>query len=146
MKSENLIHIRLEAGEARISKKDVLSTEMSLLRIAQHINNYRKLRNRELEVKAELSENVKEWENQIRAVKRALPKLKIPKILEDREKEEEKVQKKLEKEVQEAQEKRESKIKRKEAKKEKEHTKHRTLSDDIEDQLKDIQEKLSQLG
>ena len=41
MKNENLIHVKLEYGEALQSKKDVLSSEMNLLRIAGIIKKYR---------------------------------------------------------------------------------------------------------
>ncbi|GAI84149.1 unnamed protein product, partial [marine sediment metagenome] len=54
MSSENLIHVKLEYDEALQSKKDILSSEISLLRIAKAIKKHRLLRSDELKTKAKL--------------------------------------------------------------------------------------------
>ena len=43
-KEENFIHIKLENFEAITSKKDLLSSEINLLKIFQILENYKRLR------------------------------------------------------------------------------------------------------
>lgn len=81
MKNENLIHIKLEYEEAFQSKKDILSSEMNLLRIAKMIKKYRFLRQEELEIKLKLHRKIKEIITNIKKMQTTLPKLKIPEIL-----------------------------------------------------------------
>ena len=54
MKEENLINVKLEYGEALQSKKDILTSEMNLLRIAKALKNYHILRTKELKSKSKL--------------------------------------------------------------------------------------------
>ena len=119
MKNENLIHVKLEYGEALESKRDVLSSEMNLLRIAKTIKNYRILRTEELKTKSKLSRKLKEIITNIKKIQTTLPKLKIPEILnKDREIEEP----------------------------DKSKIKERQFDDSLESQLQEIQEKLKSIG
>lgn len=79
--SENLIHIKLEYEEALQSKKDILSSEMGLLKIAKIIKRYHFLRTKELKNKLKLHKKIKETKSNIRKLQIILPKLKIPEIL-----------------------------------------------------------------
>ena len=81
MPSENLIHIKLERGEALESKRDVLASQIALLKILKRINNYRVYRAREFELKLTLSKKIKELKTNLSSLQRALPTLKIPKLL-----------------------------------------------------------------
>lgn len=78
---ENTIHIKLEYEEAREAKKDFLSSQMNLLRIAKKIKEYQTLRREELNLKLKLSKNIKETKTSIGKIQRSLPILKIPEIL-----------------------------------------------------------------
>ena len=60
MKDENLIHIKLDYGEALQSKKDILYTEMDLLRILKIIKKYRELRIQELDLKLEIQKKLRQ--------------------------------------------------------------------------------------
>ncbi len=82
MKEENLINVKLEYGEALQSKKDILSSEMNLLRIAKALKNYHILRTKELKSKSKLHRRLKEIITNIGKMQTTLPKLKIPKILQ----------------------------------------------------------------
>jgi len=114
MKNENLIHVKLEYGEALQSKRDVLSSEMNLLRIAKTIKNYHILRAEELKTKSKLHRRLRETITNVKKAQITLPKLKNLEILKKGEeiKEPKKVQVKekkyddyLESELQEIQEK-----------------------------------------
>lgn len=85
MKNENLIHVKLEYGEALQSKKDVLSSEMNLLRIAGIIKKYRILRLEELKIKSKLYRKIKEVITNMGKIQITLPTLKIPEILKKTE-------------------------------------------------------------
>ena len=137
---DNLIHVKLEYEEARQSKRDILLTEASLLKIARIIKTYKELRVRELELKEELKERFEELRANIRATRAYLPILKMPKLLEDIEKKHEEKMERLEEtaEIKKPKEKKLPIIQPKKIEKQKE--------DPLEAQLREIQEKLGQLG
>ena len=59
MVEEKLIHIRLEYEDAIQFKKDILSSEMDLLRIIQTIKRYHKFRSDEFKLKIKLHRQIK---------------------------------------------------------------------------------------
>lgn len=81
MKNENLIHVKLEHKEALQSKKDILSSEMNLLRILQIIKKYHWLRSEELQLKLKFNKKIKEMVANIKKLQKTLPELQIPSIL-----------------------------------------------------------------
>lgn len=121
MKDENLIHIKLEQGEAMQRKKEVLSSEIELLKTISSMKRYQLLRSQELALKISLYKKIKIVLANIRKLEKTLPKMKIPAILKHHE------------------EKQAPTIKtpRKERK---------IYSNDIEAQLKEIQDRLKELG
>ena len=122
MTSEKLIHIKLNSSEALQAKRDVLSTERELLEIAKTIKRYQSLRIEELKLKLRLHRKLKELLTNIRNLQKTLPKIEIPKII---------------KEIYEPTEEVEKTIQKARAIK---------TDADLEAQLKDIQEKLKELG
>jgi len=82
MKEENLIHIKLEYNEAVQSKKDILSSEMSLLRIMKRIRQYQFLRLNELKIKTNLQKKVRAVKRDIKSMQLILPQIKMPAILQ----------------------------------------------------------------
>jgi len=120
MKSENLIHIKFEYESALDSKKDILASEIDLLKISQRINRYKEARLLELEIKEKIGKKLKVLKMDIGRLQNLLPKIKIPEILKPEEAHEEK------------------KIERKKKKEKSEE-----LS--VEDELQDIQRKLNAL-
>ncbi|MFH1801675.1 MAG: hypothetical protein ABH804_02470 [archaeon] len=113
---ENLIHIKLEYSEAVQSKKDVLSSEMSLLKIAKTIKRYRALRSEEIKMKSKLYKEIKETSMNLRKMQTILPKIEIPQIIKKNNSEEF-----------------EEKIKK---------TKEQNYDQSLEAQLREIQERL----
>ena len=83
MKSENLIHIKLEYNEAVKAKKDILSTEMNLLRILRIIKKYRDSRTQELVLKTKIHRKIKEFLTNMKKLETLLPKVKIPEVLKE---------------------------------------------------------------
>jgi len=81
MNKENLIHIKLEYKEALQTKRDILSSQITLLRIAKTIRGYCTYRSGELELKLILYKKMKELKMNLRELQRTLPKPKIPDIL-----------------------------------------------------------------
>ena len=94
MKNENLIHIRLGYKEVIQSKKDILSSEMDLLKIVKAIKKYRFLRLEELKMKLKLYRKIKEIKNNIKKLQTMLPTLKIPEILK-KDKDSKEIEKKI---------------------------------------------------
>ena len=86
MKNENLIHVKFEYEEALQSKKEVLSSEMTLLKIAKIIKEYRFLRLEELKLKLKLHRRMKETITNMRKLQTILPTLEILKKDEDNKK------------------------------------------------------------
>ena len=120
MKDENLIHIKLEHGEAVDSKVDVLTTQMNLIKLLRIIKAFHKLRDEELKTKEKLQKKLKEINLNVHKLEVLLPKIKIPEILQHGSVE---VREEVKKEV----------------KKKDPHEK------DLEKQLRDIQAKLKRL-
>lgn len=84
-KNQNLIHIKLDYQEAVNSKRDVLSSQMAILRILQTIKKYHALRMEELNLKLKLYKKIKELKINIEQLQKTLPALKIPEILNHKE-------------------------------------------------------------
>jgi len=117
MIKENSIHVKLGYGEALQTKRDVLSSQINLLRIAKAIRGYGVYRSGELELKLILYKKLKELKMNLGKLQKILPKPEIP----DRLKKEE-------------QEKTEPKPKR-----------IKPLEKSIEEQLQEIQRRLNEL-
>ena len=83
MIKENLIHVRLGYGEAFQTKRDILSSEMALLKIAKTIRGYGFYRSQELELKLILYKEIKELKMILGKLQKTLPKPKIPSILKE---------------------------------------------------------------
>lgn len=147
-KSDTIIHIKLDADEAIQSRKDVLNTQVDLIKIAQGVKNYRALRLRELQLKIELYKKLKETQADINSIKKVLPEIQIPKILKKHEEEMHKeiVIKEL-KPIEEIKEEKPKKTKgkTKKEKKTEEKPKKDPELDSLEAQLRKIQDKLNNL-
>jgi len=87
IKEENLIHVKLESTEAKTAKRDLLSSQLGILKIAKNIKRHRLLRMEEFGLKTQLKRKLKELEGSIGKIQVTLPKLKIPRVLKE-EKEE----------------------------------------------------------
>ncbi len=121
MKDENLIYIKLEQGEAIQRKREILSSEVELLKTISSMKRYQLLRSQELALKISLYKNIKIVLTNIRKLEKILPKMKIPAILRHHEE-------------------KEAPIIKTPVKEKKIHT------NDIEAQLKEIQDRLKELG
>lgn len=82
-KAENFIHIKFNYSDALESKRDILSTELDLVKIKKTLMNYIHLRNKELSLKEELNQKLNSVKIDLNKLKRNLPKIKIPKLLEE---------------------------------------------------------------
>jgi hypothetical protein len=88
MKESSLIHVKFEYLEAVESKKDLLFTEINLLKTASSIKRYSLLRDNELKIKNRLSGKIKELKLNILKLQHSLPQIKIS--LEDKKEDEKK--------------------------------------------------------
>lgn len=116
-KQESLIHLKFDYSEGKKAKRDILSSEIELLKISKLISKYKELRLQELKNKILLHSKLKSLNRDISIVEKYLPKLKLPKIL-----------------------KKEEEVKEKQV-----PIKTITKYGTIEDQLREIQEKLKSL-
>jgi hypothetical protein len=117
MVNENPIYLKLEYSESLESKKNILSSEMSLINIIKIIKRYKSLREDEFILRAQIFKLIKEINIAIRKTKSSFPFIKLP--------EKQKIE--------------EIKIKERKKEREKEDT-------SLELQLREIQEKLKQMG
>ncbi len=118
MKNKNLIHIRLNHTDAIMAKKDILSSQLGLLKIVKMIKSYKILRLEELQAKMMLHRRLAELSTTMRKFKSTLPKVEMPEMLKEHE------------EIAELEEK---------------ETEDVEYDKELEIQLKDIQNKLSEL-
>ena len=88
MTSENVIHIRLEYGEALGAKRGILASEINSLQIAKIVGRYKALRMAELGVKNRIYTRMKETKANIRKLQVILPVPKVPRIIKRVHKEE----------------------------------------------------------
>lgn len=82
-KEGSIIHIKFDRPEAVQSKKDLLFAQKELLEILKHIKKYHLLRKKEFTLKTKAKKRLQEVNKDVNHMKKTLPKLKIPKILEE---------------------------------------------------------------
>lgn len=123
--TDNLIHVRFEYEEALEAKKDILSSEMGILKISRIMKKYHLLRIDEFRNKTKLLKKITELKSSITGLQQALPKIKIPRILEKEISEKEKEPERIKKIREE---------------------KYGEEEGDLESQLRKIQEKLREIG
>lgn len=121
MKDDDLIHVQFEHEELTQSKKDILSSEMNLLKIKSIMREYSLLREEELKTKLKLYRNMKEMMGDINKLQKILPQVQVPNILKKETETKEEFKRKI--------------IEKKETPEDKK----------IEEQLREIQEKLRSL-
>lgn len=81
MSSEDVVHIKLEYGEALSAKRDILFSEMESLKAAKTVGRYRIWRLAELNLKGKIYTKMKETKANIRKLQDLLPEPKVPRIL-----------------------------------------------------------------
>ena len=81
MENQNLIHVKLEYSEALNAKKDMLSVQMQLLKIARIISNYKKIRSKGMRTKLKTYRRIIELKKDLSKMQKTLPKIKVPKII-----------------------------------------------------------------
>ena len=91
MKSENLIHVKLEYLEAVESKKDVLSAEKDFLKLLKAIKRYHLLRTEESKIKDKIAKKMKELKTSLTKLQHLLPDIEVPKFLKENNEEEDKL-------------------------------------------------------
>ena len=74
------VHIKLEQPEAIEIKRDVLNSEMDLIKIIRIMRKYKILRMRELRLKEKLRKNMSTSVTNIKKLQIMLPKGRMPKI------------------------------------------------------------------
>ena len=87
MKPENPIYVKFELQDALNSKKDLISSELLLLKISQSMNNYNFYRQKELSNKIKILKKIQELKSDIEEIQKNMPKPKVPKTIEKEEEE-----------------------------------------------------------
>jgi hypothetical protein len=84
-KEESPLYVRLEYPEAVRSKKETLSSELSLINFQKVFQSYTLLREKESMLKMKFYKELKKVSVNIKKLRTLLPELKIPKILKPEE-------------------------------------------------------------
>ncbi len=111
MEQKNPVYVKMEYSESIESKKNILSTEVSLLNLIKYLKAYHSVKLEELKIKAGIYKAIKELNLTMRKTKSTFPFLKIPEknkkenlTLREVRAPKEKVDNNLESELQEIQE------------------------------------------
>jgi len=88
MKNENLIHLKLDYGEAIQSRRDILYIEKSLMVSAVVMEKYYSLRINELNLKVKLHRKIKELITGIKRIQKNIPNIEFSGMSEKEEVEE----------------------------------------------------------
>ena len=104
MNTERLIHIKFEHSSALEAKRDILSSEIDLIKISRRLKKYLEYRMEELEIKANMNKKLRSFKLDIGRLQNLLPPVKIPEILKESHKTREEKEKKPEKLVKETSE------------------------------------------
>jgi len=83
----NIIHIKLEYEEALEAKREILSSEIGLIKIVKIMKRYELLRNEELRLKTKLKRKSAEFNIEMRKLQRDLPEMQMPESIKRLEKE-----------------------------------------------------------
>jgi len=81
MTKENPVYFKLEYSESIESKKDILSTEVSLLNLIKYLKRYNSLRTEEFKVKSQIYGAIKKMNLNMRKTQSSFPFLKIPNVI-----------------------------------------------------------------
>jgi hypothetical protein len=81
MKSENLIHVKFEYGSALEAKRDILASEIDLLKISQRLKKYLEYRDQELTIKEDMERKLRALKLDFGRLQNLLPPVQIPEIL-----------------------------------------------------------------
>jgi hypothetical protein len=122
MTNQKLIHIKLSSEESFKTKKDILSSERDLLSVAKTIKKYQSLRSEELKLKLKIHRRVKELLTNLKSLQKILPQIEVPEILSEMHEAPEEIEKRIKK------------------------AKEIKVDVELETQLKNIQEKLKEMG
>ncbi len=80
--NNDVVHLRLGYDEALEGKKDMLSSEISLLKLVRIIKRYHSIRDQELNKKLEMQKKIKDIRTKIELLTKLIPKPKLPKNLQ----------------------------------------------------------------
>ncbi len=115
--ANELIYVKFDYYESLESKRNVLSSEMSLLNIMKAMKKYNVLRQEEMRKKEQMLKLIKQLEATLKKSKASLPLPRTPEKTKKGSKEESKSAKAI-----------------------------KTFDDDLENQLREIQERLRAIG
>ena len=79
MEQKSPVYFKIEYENSIDSKKEVLSTEVSLLNLLKTIKRYHAIRIEELKIKTEISRSIKHLDSYIKRSKSSFPFFKVPK-------------------------------------------------------------------
>lgn len=130
MEKNNLVHIKFDREESKDYKREILHSQLNLLKVLRSLKKFKELRLKELDKKIEIHEELKEMKRGLTSLEKTLPIPKIPKILKKEEPKKEEVKNK--------------KKGKGDAKKDSERE-NKINPDSIEGQLMEIQKKLDEI-
>lgn len=78
MENENPVYVKLSYEESLVSKRNILSLEMSLLNMMKTIKRYNSLRTKEIEIRSNIYNVIKEIDSSMKKTKKSFPSVKSP--------------------------------------------------------------------
>jgi hypothetical protein len=78
-KEETFLHVKVNYGESINAKKQILSSQIRLLRIIKNIKKFKELRILELDQKINISQRTKGLKEDLKNIQKILPNQEIPK-------------------------------------------------------------------
>lgn len=86
-KTDNLVHIQFGYDSALETKRDIISSELNLVRMSKIINKYKDLRTEEFKIKEMISRRLKVLKIDFGALQNLLPHTRAPAIIEELQRE-----------------------------------------------------------
>ena len=82
-KIDNLVHIQFEYDLALKIKRDIISSELNLVRISKIINTYKELRAEEIKIKEMISRRLRVFKIDLGTLQNLLPETRAPAIIKE---------------------------------------------------------------
>jgi len=83
LKNDNLVHIQFEYDSALKTKRDIISSELNLVRISKIIHSYKELRAEEIKTKEMIARRLRVLRIDIGTMQNLLPETRAPAIIKE---------------------------------------------------------------
>ena len=82
-KTDNLVHIRFEYDLALETKRDIISSQLNMVRMSKALQRYQELRKAEFEIRKQMATKLRSLKIQIGSFQNLLPETRADELVED---------------------------------------------------------------